>query len=102
MKATILAVSAFGLLFAAPAIAQMDNAMSNGSMKKTPMSQSQKSGSMGSSMSNQSGKMTQTSESKESAMTEGHEHKMAMKHRKHHKKHHRMHHMTKMPAKASM
>ena len=101
MKATILAVSAFGLLLGAPAFAQMDNAMSNGSMK-TPMSQSQKSGSMGTSMSNHSGKMTRTSETKESAMTEAREHKMAMKHRMHHKKHHRMHHASKMPAKATM
>ncbi|WP_157137044.1 hypothetical protein [Sphingomonas sp. PAMC 26617] len=102
MKATILAIGACGLLAAAPALAQMNNSMSNGSMKSAPMGQPKTGGSMGTSMSTQSGTTAKSEETKESSASEAHENKMAMKHRKHHKKHHRMHHTSKMPAKTGM
>lgn len=89
MKATILAIGAFGLLVTGPALAQMDNSMSNGSMK-APMGQSKTRGSMASGKAN------------ESKATGARENRMAMKHRKHHKKHHRMHKATAMPTKTGM
>jgi hypothetical protein len=90
MKSMILAIGAFGLLVAAPALAQAGGSTSKNPVKP-PMSQPQSGGSMGA-MSGKSGAMAHSSEAKESKAAEARETRMSMKHRKHHAKHRRTHH----------